>query len=89
MRLPPRSVAEPRPVSHGREAAIDEQERARHERRVVGREKQDTCRDFLGRTHGTGLDHRVIQPDPGVVDEDIESAEAIRSVLSLTTDSDC
>src|SRR6266436_883730 len=29
---------------------------------------------------GAGLDHRVIQPDPGVVDEDVEPAEALRRV---------
>jgi len=28
---------------------------------------------------GAGLDHRVIQPDPGVVDEDVEPAEALRA----------
>src|SRR5690348_11516479 len=27
---------------------------------------------------GGGVDHRVIEPDPGVVDEDVEPAEAVR-----------
>src|SRR6266850_2300244 len=36
-------------TSHGREAAIDEKERARHERSVGRREEQDASGDFFGR----------------------------------------
>src|SRR6267142_3914340 len=42
-------VARVMAASHGRETAIDEEERARHERGVGGRKEEDAGGDFIGR----------------------------------------